>query len=222
MKTATRMRPDLEPLPHRMTMLPVDERGYPVPWFVGWVNGKPEFRVADAAKLRDALRFKLCWVCGEKMGRFSTFVVGPMCGINRTSAEPPSHLDCAEWSARNCPFLSNAGRRRREDETINNESFKANSPGIALTRNPGVTLLWTTRDYRKFSDGAGGLLLRMGDPVAVRFYANGRKATAEEIAASVESGIPSLREVAEQQGDEALAHLAEVRKQFDAVVSKFV
>jgi hypothetical protein len=35
-----------------------------------------------------------------------SFVVGPMCGINRNSAEPPSHKECAQWSARNCPFLS--------------------------------------------------------------------------------------------------------------------
>lgn len=28
-----------------------------------------------------------------------TFVVGPMCELNRISGEPPSHRECAEFSA---------------------------------------------------------------------------------------------------------------------------
>jgi len=32
-------------------MLPIDpDRGYPVPWFVAWVNGKPDFRVIGVGK----------------------------------------------------------------------------------------------------------------------------------------------------------------------------
>ena len=43
------MKP-LPPMPSRIAALPVDERGYPVPWFVAWIDGKPEFRCADPAK----------------------------------------------------------------------------------------------------------------------------------------------------------------------------
>jgi hypothetical protein len=39
-----RLRPELTELPLRMRGLPLDERGYPVPWFVAWIDGKPEFR----------------------------------------------------------------------------------------------------------------------------------------------------------------------------------
>jgi hypothetical protein len=97
-----------------MRHLPIDERGYPVPWFVAWLpDGKPEFRAMDRTKWFRAIREKLCWVCGGKLGVNVCFVAGPMCGINRTSSEPPSHLECARYSSRNCPFLNNPRMVRR-------------------------------------------------------------------------------------------------------------
>jgi hypothetical protein len=44
------LKPTLESLPVRLQGLPIDERGYPVPWFVAWENGKPEFRAMDPLK----------------------------------------------------------------------------------------------------------------------------------------------------------------------------
>src|SRR5688500_69447 len=102
----------LPPIPSAIAKLTRDERGYPVPWFVSWLDGKPEFRVADASKFRLALRERRCWVCGERTKRRKdnwpdlTFVLGPMCTITRTTAEPPCHFECAEFSAMACPFLS--------------------------------------------------------------------------------------------------------------------
>src|SRR5439155_15335159 len=116
MKRPIELRSGVTQLPERIKALPVDERGYPIPWFVDYVNGKPEFRAMDQHKWVRALKEKLCWVCGQPLGRMMTFVAGCMCGINRTSAEPPSHYDCALWSAKNCPFLNNPDMVRREDE----------------------------------------------------------------------------------------------------------
>src|SRR5258708_35612370 len=143
-----------EPLPSRMLSLPIDDRGYVVPWFVDWIDGKPEFRAMDGKKFVRAIKEKLCWVCGERLGRYMTFVAGPMCGINRTSSEPPSHLECAQWSARNCPFLNNPQAIRREDEDVNPLSKSVG--GIAIQRNPGVSMLWTTNTYTIFDDHHGG------------------------------------------------------------------
>ena len=105
---------DMSTMPERMRDLPVDSRGYPVPWFVAWQDGKPEFRAMDGDKFRRAVKEKLCWVCGARLGVHMTFVAGPMCGINRTASEPPCHADCAVWSATNCPFLANPRAVRRE------------------------------------------------------------------------------------------------------------
>src|SRR5580704_14496524 len=129
------LRSELEDLPSRMKTLPIDDRGYVVPWFVAWHDGKPEFRAMDGGKWVKAIREKLCWVCGERLGRWMTFVAGPMCGINRTSSEPPCHLECARWSSRNCPFLNNSEAIRRVDDEINNSCPSVG--GFALTRNPG-------------------------------------------------------------------------------------
>src|SRR6267154_1896953 len=100
--------------PKRSAELPRDERGYPVPWFVEWIDGKPDFRVMDSDKLVEAIKYKRCWVCGGPLGHYKVFTIGPMCMVNRTSAEPPSHRDCAEFSVRNCPFLTTPDMHRRE------------------------------------------------------------------------------------------------------------
>ena len=52
---ARSLRDELEPLPQRMTGLPIDERGYVVPWFVAWVNKKAEFRAIDGENFLHAI-----------------------------------------------------------------------------------------------------------------------------------------------------------------------
>jgi hypothetical protein len=172
----------------------------------------------DGAKWALAVRERRCWVCGDPLGAYMTFVVGPMCGINRTSAEPPSHLDCAIWSARNCPFLTRPHMVRREDEAINNAALVERAPGHALTRNPGVTLLWTTRTYKVFDAGNGKPLINMGEPTNVEFYAEGRRATHAEVDASVAGGLPALLEMAQEQdareGCGAVDHLRRFEARF--------
>jgi hypothetical protein len=206
------LRPELEALPERMKHLSVDRRGYVVPWFVDWIDGEPEFRAMNPAKWVEAVRFKKCWVCGERLGRYLTFVAGPMCGINRTSSEPPCHLECARWSVRNCPFLNNPEAIRRTDDKIGMEGKCVG--GTAITRNPGVSLLWTTKDYSVFSDGKGGKLLHMGEASEVEWWSAGRYATRAEVERSVESGLPALAAVAQQQ-DGAMAYLLESKARFE-------
>lgn len=197
---------DWKSLPMRMKSLPRDERGFPVPWFVDWIGDKPEFRAMDGRKYVKAVRENRCWVCGDKMGITKVFVAGPMCGINRTSAEPPSHIECARWSAINCPFLSNPRMVRREDELLNNTTLRDKAPGCAIARNPGVTMLWVTRQYEIFDDGRGKPLIQMGEPERVEWYANGREAILAEVQASIDSGLPNLEMIArtEEGGIEAL------------------
>jgi len=205
----TAMRDDLEPLPRFMRGLPVDNRGYPVPWFVPLLNGQPEFRGMDYEKFTRAVREHRCWVCGLPRGVYCTFTVGPMCGVNRISSEPPSHLACARWSARNCPFLSNPRMVRREDEVSNNLRLAEDSAGVAIARNPGVVLLWINREFEIIPDAVkkGRYLFIMGKPEALEFWKERRSATPAEIEASIASGLPSLEALAstEPGGLKALA-----------------
>jgi hypothetical protein len=202
---ANRIRPELTPLPVRMMHLPVDERGYVVPWFVAWVDGKPEFRTMDAQKWMQAVRHKLCWVCGTRLGAYLTFVIGPMCLINLTNSEPPSHLQCATWSAINCPFLSRPRMVRRE----NDMPAEAEGPaGIGILRNPGACAVYVVQGYRIFRDAAGKPLVRMPEEhTSIEWYAEGRKATRAQVQRSIDTGLPILMEMAEQEGPEAVAEL---------------
>lgn len=206
------MRPSLGLLPRRMAKLPIDERGFVVPWFVDYVDGKPEFRAMNPEKWKRAVRERLCWVCGEKLGKYMTFVLGPMCGINRVSSEPPSHLECAEWSAKNCPFLSNPEQVRRQDEIVNAASKMAG--GIGILRNPGVAMLWTCKDYNLYPDGKGGVLINMGEPEHVLWFREGRPATRAEVMESVETGFPALVNAARIEGETSLKLLDEARGMF--------
>lgn len=184
-------------------------RAIPVPWFVAWIDGVPEFRVAEPEKRMLALRDRLCWVCGEKMGKRITFLIGPMCGINHTTAEPGCHKDCATWSAQNCPFLSKPQMVRRE-----NDMPESVSPGgHMIARNPGVMLLWTTLGFRLFGDGRGGLLVEVGPPLEVGFWRLGRAATRAEIEESVRTGLPALEAMAAQE-EGGLAELARRHAEF--------
>lgn len=188
------LRPELEtPLPARMLDLPLDDRGYPVPWFVVEVDGKPEFRLADAKKWVRAINQRLCWVCGQRLGKHLTFVVGPMCAVSRVTLEPPCHLDCAQWSARNCPFLARPHMVRREGD-LPEEAFSA---GVPIPRNPGVTMLWTTFSFSVFPDAKGGRLIGLGDLESYQWYAQGKTpASRAAVEHSIDTGLPLLLDAA--------------------------
>lgn len=197
MTKETQARPELSELPSRLRHLPID-RGYPVPWFVDWINGEPEFRAMSTQKFKLAIEQERCWVCGGRLGRYKVFVAGPMCVINRTSAEPPSHHDCAEWSARNCPFLTKPHMARREDDVINNEGHG----DASILRNPGCTALVTTTKFRPFRAGKAsrtGWLIDMGQFERVEWFAEGRPATRAEVDHSIETGLPLLHEICERE-----------------------
>ncbi len=195
----TTLRPGLPPLPRRMRSLPIDERGYPVPWFVQWFLpdgtatnpgvGKPDFRVADGRKRDAAVKHRLCWLCGENLGKQFAFVISPMCAVNRVSGDPPSHVSCAEFAAIACPFLARPKALRREAGLPDGGKI----PGFGIMRNPGVALVWITTGYELVDDGKGGFVLRIGGPAGLLWYAEGRQATRAEIMESMRGPMPRRR-----------------------------
>lgn len=208
------------PMPERITRLPISPAGFPVPWFVQWFDngqpcdfgqGVPDFRVADQRKLVAAVKQNRCYVCGEQLGQFKAFVIGPMCAINRTIAEPPNHRDCAIFSATACPFLSRP-RMKRNTKDIPGEAVDA--PGFGIKRNPGVACVWITKSYRltRAHGGNAGVLFQLGAPTEVLWFAEGRGATRDEVMASIDSGYPLLLEMAEKDGPAGIAALAEYRE----------
>jgi hypothetical protein len=187
------------PLPRRMANLKISPKGFPVPWFVAWIDGVPDFRVVDTPKVARAFKQRLCWLCGQTLGRRLAFVIGPMCAVNRTTSEPPSHRECAEYAVAACPFLTKPRMRRNEKDL----PLAFNAAGIPLDRNPGVTLIWMTRTYNPFRTGAGQLF-RIGEADEVAFYREGRTATRAEILDSIDSGMVLLRDIAREEGPQSI------------------
>ena len=203
-------------MPLSMAKRPRDPRGYPVPWFTPWHEGRWDFRFVEPGKAQQAVREERCWTCGERLRLPCAFVLGPMCAVNRTSAEPPSHVECAIYAARACPFLA---RPKMVRPTIREGVRGAveQMPGIMLDRNPGVALVWATNEP---SYDPRSRLFDVGDPVRVLWYAHSRRATRAEVLTSIESGLPSLRELAEQEGAEACAQLETQTEQALALVPR--
>lgn len=219
------MTPFSVPVPKRMQSLPVDKRGYPVPFFIDWVDengfpgphgqGRPDFRAMRVEALLACSRGRVCWICGQEMGSFKAFVIGPMCMVNRTISEPPSHLECATFAAMACPFLANpeAHRAKRPNDAID-------APGAPICRNPGVAVVWVTKTFKTFSARSGhmggvdfnrGLLFALGEPTRVECFREGRRATRAEVMASIKSGLPELERIAEAERALPLLQLSLVR-----------
>lgn len=188
-------------MPERIKTLLVSKQGIPVPWFVQWLypDGRPakagatgalpEFRIMDEDKRIKAIEEGRCWICGHKLEFMLAFVAGPMCAVNRASSEPPSHRECAEYSVKACPFLVMPKMVRRENDLPENHS----PGGMMCPRNPGVAMIWMTKDYRVVP-AYNGYVIRMGDPLRVLWFAEGRQATHDEVKQSIEDSIPILAE----------------------------
>lgn len=208
-------RAGLPPLPRRMSHLPLDERGYPIPWFVAvQPDGSRDFRVADGLKANRAREYRHCWVCGEKVGRVATFVIGPMCAVNRTTSEPGCHLECAEFSVTACPFLT-LPKAKRNERGLDPSLPKSLGPEeFAIPRNPGVSCLWSTGDWKlwrlnQMLPGRDSWLYLLGEPTAISWWAEKRHATRAEILHSIDTGMPFLQKEADAEGGGAPAALKE-------------
>ena len=184
------------PRPPRLIRRPVNERGFPVPWFVSFINGKWDFVNLDPRKIGEAYNRKICWLCGEPLGQYKAFVIGPMCSVNRVSSEPPAHADCAEYAVKACPFLARPNAKRNEKAALGNGETV---PGIMIQHNPEASLIWITKTFRPERAG-DGVLFALGEPGSVSWWAEGRKATRAEIDAAIAKGLPYLRKVAAAEG----------------------
>lgn len=207
MNERTAVRPELAAhIPRRVAALRVDRRGYPVPWFVQWFDGEPDFRVIDSAKLRRAVKQARCWICGDALGVNKSYVIGPMCVVNRISAEPPSHMDCARFAARACPFLVLPNAHRRD---ANLPADGGMNPAM-LPHNPGVSAVWITRQQVSAVNNADGVVFRIGEPFSVEWFRQGRVATRDEVVTAFKFGLAKLIDYGRAQyGDDAVMTEAE-------------
>ena len=188
----THLHPRLRalPLPSRMAQrLVVDARGAPVPWCVAWVQGQPDHRLVDTAKVTQALREGRCCLCGDPLGRHVSVVVGPSGVINRFSVEPPSHVECAVYAVQACPFLAQPQAVRHDHALPVGSRAPA---GDMLRHHPRVSAIWTCRTFTLFPLDHG-IGLDLGEPTAVQWWYAGHPASRAVCAAALETARTHLQ-----------------------------
>lgn len=185
--------------PLGMAGRPIDHRGFPVPWFVTVKDdkGRWDFSKITMDRFNEAVRQDRCWVSGNQLGSFRSFVLGPMCIINRVAADPPCQRAIAIWSAQVCPFLTRPRAKRQKQEVIEDQR------GIMVERNPGICAVYTVR--MKVPAKAG--LFHLPPPVDVQWFANGEPATRDQVVEAMAEGASLLRKMAIEEGPDALALL---------------
>lgn len=201
------LRRGLPPLPRGLKMRPVDRaRGLPAPWFLADQDGSEsyDFRKVAARRVAIARRNRLCWVCGQSFVRDAAVIGGIASMINSIVVDPPSHVECAEFAVKVCPFMVYP-EKRRGPEAENNVT-----PGEMLPHNPGLAFVFIA-GYPHFidsSDGRGGRLIRMPPvPLQLTAWARGRWAQPDELAAGIRLGMSKLMDIAFSEGTGSLLDL---------------
>lgn len=185
----------LPPIPANMQQLPIESRGYPVPWFVPWVDGSPDFRLAKQSLIPKAILERRCWICGREFAdAIYTFIIGPMGFINCINSEPPSHLDCAEFAVQACPFLVNPIANRRNVGIPEWSEREADQHPY----NPGLSVLWTTSYWRALNIPKFGIRFEiLREPGQLDFWREGKKATPTETRAALDRALALLLPLAD-------------------------
>lgn len=118
-------------IPKELAHLKIDKRGYPVPFFVSWINGDPEFRYLDKARIDMIIDNKVCHICGKKLHKdYCYFISGPLGYQNRISSDAGMHRVCAEFSLMACPHLYLQKAERRDNDELGKAIASAPSPVI--------------------------------------------------------------------------------------------
>lgn len=182
-------------MPERVRALPVDRRGFPVPKFVKWIDGQPDFRVVSSEHMTRCITRRVCWVCGDRLGRHVAFVCGPSSAITRRTVEPPSHLDCAEFALKACPFIMYPERGRGGFP----DGMEHAAAVINLDRNPGCWLLWVTDGYEASPFG-DAVMFKMREPSRLEWRHRGGVPTRDQARAALAAPIVELyKKVANEQ-----------------------
>jgi len=191
----TPLRPGLPLLPQRMQHLPLDERGYPIPEFVSNLDGVRDFRIVSLEHLARCIRDDVCRICGQALDVSKVFVIGPLATLQGVSNEPPSHIECAEFAVRACPFLLLPRAQHRPTDIPMTQKL----PG-SMKRNPGACCLYkvTAYTHRTKRDG-NGIVFHTGLAIGIAWYTQGRPALRNEVLASINASLEAIGRSGDEQ-----------------------
>lgn len=150
----------MQQIPDFLKHLKVDQRGYPIPFFVAYVNGKPDFRMLDPAKYKYCLEQNLCSICGKKhVPKNYFFITGPIGLANGVHSDCPMHRGCAEYSLQICPHLYfEKAKRNDRGELV---KIAAETTGAAgIKEKPSELFLIRADKYKTIPGPHNGILIK--------------------------------------------------------------
>lgn len=92
-----------------MAKLPLDKRGYPVPWnIMRDKEGTPHFTINDHRKAKQCVVEQRCPICGDELGATRWFCGGPISAFHERGAyfDQPMHDECVHYAIQVCPYLA--------------------------------------------------------------------------------------------------------------------
>lgn len=165
----------LSAIPPRLRHRPRDARDYVIP-FAQFIkaDGSPDFTTMDHHKVSKCLRFRVCGICGEQMGRHIYFVGGPLCVVNRLFYDPPMHRECAIYCLKTCPHLARSKGRYRALPTQSPEGVTVNvGKMVTDVKAEYFALMHATKfDFGKTADGM--LMAKAAPWVDVEYWKDGK------------------------------------------------
>jgi hypothetical protein len=190
------MKP-LPPIPERMRHLDRDRRGLPIPFVVYRdTTGRPHFTINDHFKVDRAAEFRLCAICGDRLGAHKWFVGGPASAFhpNGRYLDGPIHRDCGRFALQACPFLMATSYAHRIDAaTLRVEDAHPGMGLIDYTQHPVQPVVFVFADTNAYTRSATGIF----DPVrpwrAVEFWRRGVRIDPVEARALVEAAADPAR-----------------------------
>lgn len=130
------------PVPPRLAKRPTDSRGYPITFVTQFNDGEPDFTVVAGDRISDCVRFDLCGLCGQHLGKFRSFIGGPKSTESGMYVDPPMHTDCAEYALLVCPHLATPTARYKKQ---NLKEGEISIPLVSENRPDEFFLLTATR-----------------------------------------------------------------------------
>lgn len=154
-------------IPQRMRSLPRNAAGSPIPW---------------CASVSDAVNRHLCWICGEKLGRYAAFLLDVRTCITQLPTTPPSHAECALFVAQD------------------NDSDYHNT-------HDGLLIVWITTAYLPRRDDKGGTNFLITGPENVFWFFAARPARQCIAIEALEREFRALHALSASESPRALAGL---------------
>jgi hypothetical protein len=176
------------PVPARMQRLPVDPRGYPVPWIVQMGNGgTPHFIINDSLKRARCVEEDRCGICGNPLMRGRWFAGGPASAFHPNGAyiDPPMHKECMEYAMQVCPYIAmpnyNALKMHNSPKRLEKPADLADHVILVdETMVPGRPAVFVAVHARATRQTANGYLVPAKPYIDVQFWRYGKRLTETE------------------------------------------